>query len=34
MHEVLGGGELDVADEVLAPDDVNVAMAVGSFLPA
>jgi predicted SnoaL-like aldol condensation-catalyzing enzyme len=26
MHEVLAGGKLDVADEVLAPDYVNVAM--------
>jgi hypothetical protein len=26
MHEVLAGGNLDVADEVLAPDYVNVAM--------
>jgi ketosteroid isomerase-like protein len=26
MHEVLAGGDLGVADEVLAPDYVNVAM--------
>jgi hypothetical protein len=26
MHELLAGGDLGVADEVLAPDYVNVAM--------
>jgi hypothetical protein len=28
MHEVLAGGDRAVADEVLAPDYVNVAMGV------
>jgi hypothetical protein len=28
MHEVLADGNLDVADEVLAPDYLNLAMGV------